>query len=85
MMLSYVVIHGKSADSWKTTRRSTPGRETGLPSIVIEPLLGLSKPASRRISVLLPQPEGPIMTVSLPRSMVKEQSLTTVLAKPAAP
>ena len=33
------------------------------------------------MSVLLPQPDGPIITVSLPRSMVKEQSCTTSLAE----
>ncbi len=30
-----------------------------LPSMVMRPSLGVSKPASIRISVVLPQPEGP--------------------------
>ena len=37
------------------------------------------------MSVLLPQPDGPIMTVSLPRSIVNEHSLTTSFLKCAAP
>src|SRR5262249_40086109 len=53
--------------------------------MLIVPGVGGAKPASRRMSVLLPHPEGPIMTVSLPRSIVNEQSRTTVFANWAAP
>src|SRR5262245_44827304 len=53
--------------------------------MVIAPSVGRSKPASSRISVLLPQPDGPIITVSLPRGTVNEQSRTTVLANFPAP
>jgi hypothetical protein len=49
------------------------------------PLVGCSKPASSRIRVLLPQPDGPIITVSFARSIVNEQSLTTSLLKCTAP
>src|SRR5262249_43904737 len=83
--LPWVVIQGNSAVSWNTTRRSSPGPDTGLPSMVIAPSVGRSKPASSRISVLLPQPDGPIITVSLPRGTVNEQSRTTVLANFPAP
>src|SRR5260370_10482258 len=65
--------------------RSRPGPVTGLPPIVIVPLLGRSKPASKRMSVLLPQPDGPIITVSLPLSMVKLQFCTTCLVNSPAP
>src|SRR5712692_734664 len=85
MMLSYVVIQGNSAVSWNSTRRSRPGSPTGLPPMVIVPAVGRSNPASRRMSVLLPQPEGPIITVSLPRSIANEQSRITVLANLPAP
>ena len=84
-MLSQVVIHGNSAVSWNTTRRSRLGSVTGAPSSVILPVVGCSKPASRRISVLLPQPEGPTITVSLPRSILNEQSCTTSLRNSTAP
>src|SRR5487761_2345973 len=55
------------------------------PSSLMVPDDGCSKPASSRISVLLPQPEGPIITVSLPRSMVKLHPRTTPFWNPAAP
>ena len=57
----------------------------GAPSSVTVPALGCSKPASRRMSVLLPQPDGPTMTVSFARSIVNEQSWTTSLRKWIAP
>src|SRR5262245_30823671 len=53
--------------------------------MVIVPAVGRSNPASRRISVLLPHPEGPIITVNLPRSSANEHSRTTVLANFAVP
>ena len=49
------------------------------------PAVGLSNPASRRMMVLLPQPEGPIITVSLPDSTVNEQSRTTLFANVPEP
>ena len=76
-MLSQVVIQGNSAVSWNSTSRSRSGPVIGAPSSMIVPSVGGSNPASRRISVLLPQPEGPTMTVSFARSMVNEQSCTT--------
>jgi len=84
-MLSYAVIHGKSAVSWKSTSRSRAGSVTGRPSRVMVPPLGRSNPASSRISVLLPQPEGPMTIVSFPRSTVNEQSLITTLFDCSAP
>ena len=84
-MLSQVVIQGKSAVSWKSTSRSRAGPVIGAPFSMMLPLEGFSKPASRRINVLLPQPDGPIITVSLPRSMVKLQSRTTSVRSCASP
>ena len=78
-------IHGNSADSWNSTRRSRPGPLTGWPLRVMLPLVGFSKPARSRISVLLPQPDGPIITVSLLRSILNEQLRTTSVRKVASP
>src|ERR1700730_8579298 len=49
------------------------------------PDVGRSNPASSRMSVLFPHPEGPIITVSLPSSIVNEQSRITVFANLAVP
>ena len=84
-MFSQVVIHGNSAVSWNTTSRSRFGSVIGAPSSVTRPSLGCSKPASSRISVLLPQPDGPTITVSLPRSILNEHSRTTSFRKWIAP
>ena len=62
-----------------------PGPVIGLPSIWIVPVVGFSKPASSLISVLLPQPDGPIITVSLLRSIRNEQSCTTTFSYKPVP
>ena len=84
-MLSHVVIHGNNAVSWNTTSRSRLGPAMGAPSSKILPRVGCSKPEMRRVSVDLPQPDGPTITVSFPRSIVNEQSRTTSLRMWSAP
>src|SRR5216110_1020363 len=84
-MLSHVVIHGNNAVSWNSTRRSRFGPAIGAPSSRILPRVGCSKPEMRRVSVDLPQPDGPTITVSFPRSIVNEQSRTTSLRMWSAP
>ena len=42
------------------------------PAIVISPEVGLSSPASRCMSVDLPEPDGPMTAVSLPPSTSSE-------------
>ena len=42
----------------------------------MRPLVGSSKPASMRISVVLPQPEGPRRQKNSPRKMSRERSST---------
>src|SRR5437868_10985049 len=84
-MLSHVVIQGNNAVSWNSTSRSRSGPAIGAPSSNILPRVGCSKPASRRVSVDLPQPDGPTITVSFARSMVNVQSRTTSLRRWSAP
>jgi hypothetical protein len=68
-MLASVVFHGRSAYSWNTIPRSAPGPVTLLPDTRISPDVGLSRPATMRRKVDLPQPEGPMTeTNSLART-----------------
>src|SRR6478736_5003476 len=48
-----------------------------LPAIVIEPALGVSKPAIILKTVVLPQPEGPRKETNSPFSMCMVKSCTT--------
>jgi hypothetical protein len=50
--------------------------DIGWPSMKISPLVGASKPASMRKSVVLPQPEGPSSEKNSPRPMSKSSSST---------
>src|SRR5215210_612739 len=47
------------------------------PVLLTRPLSGLSKPASRLSSVVLPQPDGPTMATNSPRLMSSVKSLKT--------
>ena len=57
--------------------RRRPGLVTASPSSLIVPLLGVSSPPAIRISVVLPQPDGPRKTTSELRSIASEASDTT--------
>ncbi len=48
-----------------------------LPSMRIAPLVGVSKPATMRSTVVLPQPDGPSSETNSPLSMFRLKSLTT--------
>ena len=50
------------------------------PSMMSRPASGVSKPASRRSSVVLPQPEPPSSANSSPRSMTRSTLSTAVIA-----
>src|SRR6267154_4606504 len=50
------------------------------PSMMSRPASGVSKPASRRSSVVLPQPELPSRANSSPRSMTRSTLSTAVIA-----
>ena len=52
----------------------------GWPSTEIEPLVGLSKPAIMRSSVVLPQPDGPSSEKNSPSRMVSEASSSALNA-----
>src|SRR3569623_396757 len=54
---------------------------TSLPSIRIVPAVGLSKPATMRKTVVLPQPDGPSSERNSPPSMPRLKPLTTMLVE----
>jgi hypothetical protein len=58
--------------------RSAAGSPTSLPSMVIEPPVQVSKPATMRIKVDFPQPEGPI---TLMNSRLRTSKLTLFSAR----
>ena len=64
-----------------TLRSAGPSVVTSLPSMMICPLVGDSKPAIMRKVVVLPQPDGPKMVVKLPLGISNEMLST---AKDAA-
>ena len=75
-MFSSAVSIGSRLKNWKTkpmcSRRSFVRSESfsvviSVPSIVTVPEVGLSSPARMCISVDLPEPDGPMTAVSLPR------------------
>ena len=51
--------------------------ETSRPSMVILPALGVSKPATMRSTVVLPQPDGPSSEMNSPFSTSRLKSFTT--------
>src|SRR5260370_15164081 len=53
------VRHGSRHESWNTTARSGPGRDTFLPLIRISPLVAGIKPSTTNRNVVLPHPDGP--------------------------
>ena len=59
--------------------RSEPGAVTGRPSMLIVPALGWSRPAIRRITVDLPEPELPTRATNSPEFTAKLTSRSTSL------
>jgi hypothetical protein len=55
--------------------------EMSCPSIRMRPSVGVSKPASMRSRVVLPQPDGPSRQKNSPSSMVRE-TLSTATMRP---
>ena len=79
------VRQGSSVASWKTkaksrSRRACFGR---LPSTVTRPRVGVTRSATARSSVDLPQPEGPSMVTMLPSGMSTETRSSAVTASGA--
>ena len=93
-MFSSAVSIGRRLKNWKTKpmwrRRSfvssvSLSSEMFVPSIATSPVVGLSRPARMCISVDLPEPDGPMTAVSLPRPTSMEtphSALTAVSPSP---
>jgi len=68
-----------------TLRWAGPSVVTSRPPMKISPEVGDSSPAIMRRVVVLPQPEGPRMVVSVPRGTSKLMPLTARGADASAP
>ena len=68
-------------------RSVSPSVVTSVPSMATVPDVGLSSPARMCISVDLPEPNGPMTAVSLPRSTSRltPRSASTAVSPPVAP
>ena len=78
-MFSPTFIIGNSARCWNTIltlRRFGGVPSTDLPLMRMSPVAGSSKPAIMRISVVLPQPDGPRMEKKEPAGISNETSST---------
>src|SRR5882762_6381461 len=76
--------HGSSAWLWKITARSRLGPSTAWLSTMTVPSDGASRPARMLSTVVLPQPEWPMMQVKSPRRIDSHRSSNTVVTLPAA-
>ena len=85
-MFSRTVSQGNSVYDWNTIPRSAPGAVTGEPSSTTRPVVGVSRPATMRSSVDLPQPDGPrIVMKSLSSTASVVGCSATVGAPPRTP
>src|SRR5258705_713769 len=78
-MFSNTVRCGYSEYCWKTkatSRSAGASPVTSRPPIRIEPLSGVSSPATRRSVVVLPAPVGPSNATNSPSPTVRDRSLT---------
>src|SRR6476620_3717416 len=80
-MLPRTVSHGKTPYSWKITPRSGPGPFTGSWSSRTWPRVGLTKPPTMLISVVLPQPDVPMMETNSPRRTSRSTPSTPTSSK----
>ena len=76
-MLPHRVFQGKSANCWKTIVTPASGLSTASPSIRTSPCVSRTNPAALRSSVVLPQPEGPMMVTISRSSKVRFTSRRT--------
>src|SRR4051794_4979013 len=80
-MLSATFMFGNRAYDWKTmpTFRRFGGRWVmSVPSTLIEPWVGCSKPAIIRSVVVFPQPDGPRKETNSPFSALRLKSSTAI-------
>jgi hypothetical protein len=78
------VRQGNSAWLWKITARSRLGPSIDWLSTMTVPSDGASRPARILSTVVLPQPEWPMMQVKSPRRIDSHRSSNTVVTPPAA-
>src|SRR5436190_12901998 len=76
--------HGSSAWLWKITARSRLGPSIAWLSTMTVPSEGASRPARMLSTVVLPQPEWPMMQVNSPRCIDSHRSSNTVVVPPPA-
>src|SRR5712671_3293591 len=80
--LPMTVRQGSSAWLWKMTARSRLGPSIAWLSTITVPSDGVSRPARMLSTVVLPQPEWPMMQVNSPRAIGSQRSSNTVVAPP---
>src|SRR5262249_25688395 len=73
---------GSSAWLWKITARSMLGPSIAWPSTMTVPSVGWSRPARMLSTVVLPQPECPMIQVNSPRCIDSHRSSNTVVVPP---
>src|SRR5882757_6950513 len=78
------VSQGSSAWLWKITARSRLGPSIAWLSTITVPADGTSSPARMLSTVVLPQPEWPMMQVKSPRCIGSHRSSNTVVVPPPA-
>ena len=77
------VFHGISLKDWKTKPSFGPGFGWLVPSIRISPESGGISPSMSFKSVVLPDPEGPIITTnSFSSTLIERSSMTLRVVKP---
>ena len=74
---SRTVSHGNTEPCCEIRIPRGSGLQRGTPSMTIAPASGLTKPAIMFMSVVLPQPEGPMMATDSPSRIVKLTSSIT--------
>src|SRR5882724_574238 len=78
------VSQGSSAWLWKITARSRLGPSIAWLSTITAPADGVSSPARMLSTVVLPQPEWPMMQENSPRPIDSQRSSNTVVLPPPA-
>src|SRR3954470_11277341 len=71
-MFPITVSQGYRLQFWNTMARSAPGPRTGEPHAWISPLLCVSRPATVRSRVDLPQPDAPTNVTNSPAEISSE-------------
>ena len=82
MTLPITVSHGSSAWLWKITARSRLGPSIASLSTITAPAEGTSSPARMLSTVVLPQPEWPMMQTNSPRAIDSHRSSNTIVLPP---